>query len=371
MPRIFALSTLALPAAVLAGSIAAVTTIAATRPDAPPSSENAMTTTADVPATRYSATGHDITPLSKEKVAELAKSLDPEQYRITQKSGTEAPFCGTLLDNKKEGVYCCVVCGLPLFDSSHKFVSGTGWPSFFKEFDPQHVARGEDRSHGMVRVEIECARCDAHLGHVFDDGPRPTGERHCLNSASLVFHERGAELPGESRPVETETAYFAAGCFWGVEHGYSQLPGVLDVSSGYQNGRTKKPTYKEVCAGTTEHAESVKVVFDPKRISYEDLAKFFFLIHDPTTLNRQGPDIGTQYRSGIYTTSDEQRATAQRVRDEFATSGRFGSRSIVTEIEPAETFWPAEDYHQDYIVKTGRACHVNVPAALKAMGLSR
>jgi len=365
------LSTLALPAAALAASIVAVATIAATRNDDPPTTEHPMSTSASIPATRYSETGHDITRLADEEVAELARLLDPEQCRITQKSGTEAPFCGTLLDNKKDGLYCCVVCTLPLFDSSHKFVSGTGWPSFFREVDPDHVARIEDRSHGMVRIEIECVRCGAHLGHVFDDGPRPTGERHCLNSASLVFHERGGELPERARPVATESAYFAAGCFWGVEHGYSQLPGVLDVASGYQNGRTEKPTYKEVCAGTTDHAESVKVVFDPKRISYEDLAKFFFLIHDPTTLNRQGPDIGTQYRSGIYTTSEAQLATAKRIRDEFAKSGRFGSRSIVTEIEPAETFWPAEDYHQDYIVKTGRACHVNVPAALKAMGLSR
>lgn len=363
--------SLLLPVSVLAVSIAVFAALDLARisvaESSPPASDSPTMTTAAV----YSKSGFDITPYSKERVAELAKKLDPEQYRVTQKDGTEAPFCGNLLDNKKDGVYCCVVCGLPLFDSSHKFNSGTGWPSFFRESDPQHVKRIVDRSHGMVRTEIECSRCGAHLGHVFDDGPKPSGERHCLNSASLVFHERGSELPAESRPSPMDTAYFAAGCFWGVEHAYAQIPGVIDVVSGYQNGLTEKPTYKEVCAGTTNHAESVKVVFDPKRISYEDLVKFFFLIHDPTTMNRQGPDFGTQYRSGIFTTSDEQLAIAKRVRDEAQASGRLGARTIVTVIEPAQTFWSAEEYHQDYVENTGRACHVDIPGAMKAMGWSR
>ncbi|HPS79334.1 MAG TPA: peptide-methionine (R)-S-oxide reductase MsrB, partial [Thermoanaerobaculaceae bacterium] len=139
----------------------------------------------------YSKSGYDVTPLSRERVAELAAKLDPEAYRVTQKAGTEPPFCGNLLDNHKDGVYVCVVCGLPLFSSEHKFNSGTGWPSFFRELDPAHVTRHEDRSLGMVRTEIDCARCGAHLGHVFSDGPKPTGERHCLNSASLRFYEKG------------------------------------------------------------------------------------------------------------------------------------------------------------------------------------
>src|SRR5690606_28106474 len=129
----------------------------------------------------------------------------------TQKSGTEPAFCGTLLDNKKQGFYACVVCGLPLFSSDHKFDSGTGWPSFFQPFDPEHVSERPDNSYGMRRTEINCARCDSHLGHVFNDGPPPTGERHCLNSASLTFVENGTEVPEASRPVETETAYFAGG----------------------------------------------------------------------------------------------------------------------------------------------------------------
>jgi methionine-R-sulfoxide reductase len=135
----------------------------------------------------YSKSGYDVTPLPREEVERLASTLDPETYQITQKAGTERPFCGTLLDNKMEGTYTCVVCGLPLFSSAHKFSSGTGWPSFYREFDPAHVARHQDRSHGMVRTEIECARCGSHLGHVFDDGPKPTGKRYCMNGVAMRF----------------------------------------------------------------------------------------------------------------------------------------------------------------------------------------
>lgn len=310
---------------------------------------------------RYSKSGYDVTPLSRERVAELAAKLDPEAYRITQKAGTEPPFCGNLLDNHKDGVYVCVVCGLPLFSSEHKFNSGTGWPSFFREVDPAHVSRHEDSSLGMVRTEIDCARCGAHLGHVFEDGPRPTGERHCLNSASLRFIEKGAPLPAESRPVTTAVAYFAGGCFWGIEHYFQQGPGVIDVQSGYMQGHVDNPTYKQVCSGTTGHAETAKVVYDPARISYRRLLEAFFVMHDPTELDRQGPDIGSQYRSGIWTVDDEQAQQARAYIQELQASGKYGSRRIVTQVEPARTFWPAEEYHQDYIATTGRACHVANP----------
>lgn len=138
-------------------------------------------------ATRVSATGHDLTRPSLAQITELAKTLTPEERRVLLHQGTEPPFCGGLLKEKASGVYHCRLCGLPLFRSSAKFESGTGWPSFFAPFDPEHVAEIEDRSHGMVRVEIRCGRCDSHLGHVFPDGPPPTGMRYCLNSVSLKF----------------------------------------------------------------------------------------------------------------------------------------------------------------------------------------
>ena len=134
-----------------------------------------------------SSAGYDITPISETERQRLAKKLTPEERRILLDHGTEHPFCGGLLDNKEEGSYVCKLCALPLFKSDSKFESGTGWPSFFAPFDPEHVREIRDVSHGMVRVEIRCARCDSHLGHVFPDGPKPSGLRFCLNSASMDF----------------------------------------------------------------------------------------------------------------------------------------------------------------------------------------
>ena len=329
-----------------------------------PDSSNAKegnNNTKDKMGPKYSKSGYDITPLARDQVEKLAAKLDTKTYQVTQRAGTEPAFCGNLLDNKKEGVYVCVVCGLPLFSSAHKFNSGTGWPSFYREFDPEHVSRKSDGSHGMERVEINCARCGSHLGHVFEDGPKPTGERHCLNSASLIFYEKGQPMPPESQPLKTETAYFAAGCFWGVEHYFQKGPGVIDAASGYMQGKTDKPTYEQVCGHGTEHAETVKVVFDPKKITFRRLLEAFFVMHDPTQLNFQGPDYGDQYRSGIWYTSPDQKAEAEKYIKELTDSKKFGSKKIVTLVEPAKSFFPAEDYHQDYIVKTGRACHVRDP----------
>lgn len=311
------------------------------------------------PIQMYSKSAYNVTHLSQTKIAELAKGLSPEESKVILKKGTEAAFCGNLVDNKKDGVYVCRLCGLPLFSSKHKFESGTGWPSFFQPFDNDHIGYEKDTAYGMERIEITCARCGGHLGHVFEDGPKPTNLRYCLNSVSLTFVDGKDPLPAESQPIKTATAYFAGGCFWGVEDRFQQTPGVIDAVSGYMGGKKENPTYKEVCYSDTGHAETVKVVFDPAVITYRDLLEKFFKYHDGTQLNRQGPDVGDQYRSAIFASDDTQLAEAKAFIESKQGTGRYKTRKIVTQVEAvavAGKFYEAEDYHQDYHTKNGGHC---------------
>ncbi|MDX2118688.1 MAG: bifunctional methionine sulfoxide reductase B/A protein [Planctomycetota bacterium] len=311
------------------------------------------------PTPMYSKSAFNITRLSQAKIDELAKTLTPEEAKVILKKGTEPAFCGNLVDNHKDGVYTCRLCGLPLFNSEHKFDSGTGWPSFFRPYDADHIAYVEDNAYGMQRVEILCARCGSHLGHVFDDGPKPTNLRYCLNSVSLKFFDAKAELPAESKPVAVASAYFAGGCFWGVEDRFQQTPGVIEAVSGYMGGRTENPTYKEVCTDTTGHAETVRVIYDPKTITYRELLEKFFKYHDATQVNRQGPDVGEQYRSAIFAADDEQLATAKAFIAEKAALPKYAKRKIATQVigkADAGKFYPAEEYHQDYHAKHGGHC---------------
>jgi peptide methionine sulfoxide reductase msrA/msrB len=346
---------------------------------------------------------------------DLRRKLTPLQFEVTQKEGTEPSFRNQYWDNHQPGIYVDVVSGEPLFSSTDKFESGTGWPSFTKPLAPENISTSTDNKLFMTRTEVRSKHGDSHLGHLFDDGPQPAGMRYCMNSAALRFipvdklEEEGygqylplfgkpapagatgkpAASSASTVPVEAgaasaspavtagdragaaaaaqksgkdsgkrETAILAGGCFWGMEEILRDISGVIDTEVGYTGGVTRNPVYEQVHAGTTGHAEAVRIVFDPERLSFEDLLGWFFRMHDPTTKNRQGNDIGTSYRSAIFYTSDEQRKTAEAVKERVNASGKW-PRPIATEITKASDFWPAEDYHQDYLQKNpgGYTCH--------------
>ena len=263
-----------------------------------------------------------------EPSASMSPLTDEEKHIIVDK-GTERPFTGKYWDHFERGVYVCRQCGAALYSSTSKFRSSCGWPSFDDEI-PRAVERRPD-ADGR-RTEILCAACGGHLGHVFQgEGSTPKNVRHCVNSVSLVFR------PAD--PGAAAEAIFAGGCFWGVEHHFQQLDGVTSATSGYTGGQVANPTYEQVCSGTSGHAEAVRVVFDPKRVTYEQLARLFFEIHDPTQLNRQGPDVGTQYRSAVFYLDQRQKTVAEKLIAELRAKGY----EVATQVLPASPFYPAED----------------------------
>ena len=285
---------------------------------------------------------------------EWKASLTPEQYRVMRQCGTEPPFSGKYNGHFEKGVYTCAACGALLFRSDTKYDHGTGWPSFTSPAGGESVVTREDDSYSMRRIEASCAACGAHLGHVFSDGPPPHGLHYCINSAALNFMADNKALQDAERSEfgELETAIVAAGCFWGVEENFIRLPGVTGTEVGYTGGSMKNPDYRQVCSDATGHAESVRLTFDPKIVSYEDLVRFFFTIHDPTQINRQGPDVGTQYRSEIFYQDEHQKETGRKIMDEIDASGRF-SKPLATRLSPAGEFTRAEEYHQRYLRKNG------------------
>jgi peptide methionine sulfoxide reductase msrA/msrB len=269
--------------------------------------------------------------------------LTPDEERVIIQKGTEAPFTGEYEKFSEKGLYTCRQCGNMLYSSEDKFDSGCGWPAFDDEIKGA-VTRTKDPDGR--RTEITCARCGGHLGHVFE-GEKLTDKnvRHCVNSISMDF------IPAQN----IKKAYFAGGCFWGVEYYMEKLSGVLEVTSGYMGGHVKNPTYKQVCTGTTGHYEAVEVLYDDRKISFETVSREFFEIHDPTQAGGQGPDMGQQYESVVFYNNETEKAVTEKLIGVLESKGF----ETVTQVIKASEFWKAEDYHQDYYEHKGTTpyCH--------------
>lgn len=316
------------------------------------------------------------------KSDEAMAALTPEQYLVTQRNGTERPGTGALLRNKEPGIYVDVVSGEPLFASTDKYESGSGWPSFTRPIEAGNVSARRDWSMLIPRTEVRSTHGDSHLGHVFKDGPRARGGlRYCINLAALRFVARAdmaAEGYGdyldriEEAPAETRRAVLAGGCFWGMQDLIRNLSGVVSTRVGYSGGEIPNATYRR----HGNHAEAVEIVYDPRRTNFRALLEFFFQIHDPTTVNRQGNDRGASYRSAIFYADEDQKVVAEETIADIEALGLWPGK-VVTEVAPLGDFWEAELEHQDYLLRrpSGYTCHFvrpkwKLPRRVAAAGVS-
>jgi len=274
--------------------------------------------------------------------------LTPEEEKIIKQRATERPFSGEYDRLFSDGAYLCRQCNNLLYLSKDKFDARCGWPGFDDE--TKGAVKHELDSDG-VRTEILCANCGAHLGHVFvGENLTDKNTRHCVNSLSLRFVQQ------DFRTGEKYQAVFGGGCFWCLESVFRELRGVESVVSGYADGEEVDPTYERVCAGSTGHAEVVQIIYDSEIISYQNLLEIFFSVHDPTTLNRQGSDIGEQYRSIILYKTWEQKTQVEEFINKLMQEDIY-ERRIVTEVAPLIIFYPAEEYHQNYYTKNQEAVY--------------
>lgn len=265
---------------------------------------------------------------------EWEEILSPDQFQITRLKGTERANSSEMCSLFEPGIYQCVCCKTKLFDAQEKFDSGSGWPSFTQPIKENAVAYIKDSTFGMVRIEATCNTCDSHLGHVFPDGPVPSGLRYCMNALSL-----------EKQETKTEMATFGGGCFWCTEAIFENLKGVEKVRSGFSGGEITNPTYREVCSGRTGHTEVIQISYNPEEISFEDLAIVHLATHNPCLLNQQGADKGSQYRSIILYHNEDQLTATKEVIAEYS---KHYESEIVTEVKKFEAFYEAEENHQNY-----------------------
>ncbi len=313
----------------------------------------------------------------KPSEAELKKKLSKIQFQVTQRDGTETPFKNKYWNHKDAGIYVDIVSGEPLFSSTDKFKSGTGWPSFTRPLPGIKLKEKSDYKLFSKRTEVRSSIADSHLGHVFNDGPKPTGLRYCLNSASLFFIpvgqlkqkgygeflslfgrsiSKGKKMDKKNLDKKPATkkegkAYFAGGCFWCVEKDFEKIAqGILAVTSGYMGGGSSTADYKAVSSGKTKHVEVVEVTYDSSQISYADLVEYFWVHHDATDGGGQFGDRGSQYKPIIYYGNQEEKLAATQSRDKLDSSAVF-ERKIQTNILRSSVFYKAEDYHQDYYKK--------------------